>query len=180
MSDRVPLNEHAAAAAQRRRIAPEHFAAAQAISAGTTTDPEDQLEVDELEKRRRNRKPFGSLEQKLQFPDRPGYHRHWFNDDPGRLARAEEAGYSQVNDEHGKPVHCVVGISRGGGPLTAYLREIPLQWYQDDMAAQENVVLELMRQIKRGEFERPGGADGAARYAGSSKGDISIRESYRR
>lgn len=174
MSERTPLNEHAAAAGVgRRRIAPEDLAAAELVGDALTADPE-------LIHRKRTRKPFGSLEQKLQYPNREGYHRHWFNDEPGRLVRAEEAGYTQVQDEKGVPVSCVVGIGRGGHPLTAFLREIPEQWYREDMAAQEAVVMELMRQIRRGEFERPAGPDGAARYAGSNRGDISIRESTRR
>jgi hypothetical protein len=168
---RNPLNEHAQAAQHRRRLAPEDIVQTETLTG----------EVDsEFERRRRERKPFGAMEQKLQFPERPGYHRHWFNDEPGRLLRAKEAGYDQVVDDRGQPVSTVVGISRGGGPLTAYLHEIPQDWYEEDMAAQEAAVLELRRQIEQGEFGRPKGPDGAARYAGSDKGSISIRESARR
>lgn len=168
---RNPLNEHAQAAQSRRRLAPEDI-----VDAQVTTSEVDAA----FERRRRARKPFGSAEQKLQYPEREGYHRHWFNDEPGRLLRAQEAGYEQVHDERGQPVSTIVGISRGGGPLTAYLCEIPQTWYDEDMAAQEQAVLELKRQIEQGEFARPRGADGQARYAGSDRGGISIRESARR
>jgi hypothetical protein len=167
---RAPLNEHAA---QRRRLPPEDMAQHVEIAPGLTADG--------MPRPKRTRRPFGSMEQKLQWPDREGFHRHWFNDDPGRLIRADEAGYTKVNDEDGKPVQCVVGTARGGGPLIAYLHETPQQWFDEDMAAQEAVVMDLKRQIERGEFERPGGADGRARYAGSHNyGGISIRESNRR
>lgn len=178
MSDRIPLNEHAAQAARTRRIAAEDLAAAEPIASDISVDPQVLGDAvnEALEKRRRERRPFGAMEQKLLWPNRPGYHRHWFNDEPGRLLRAKEAGYEPVLDDKGAPVCTVVGIGRGGHPLTAYLHEIPQEWFDEDMAAQEGVVMELKRQIERGDFQRPSGADGRARYAG----EISIRESTRR
>lgn len=177
---RSPLNEHAAQAIQRRRLAPEDIATHEEIGPGLTADG-ILAGAEGMPRPHRKRRPFGSMEQKLQWPDREGYHRHWFNDDPGRLIRADEAGYTKVHDEDGKPVQCVVGTARGGGPLIAYLHETPQEWFDEDMAAQEAVVMELKRQIERGEFQRPTGADGAARYAGSANyGSISIRESNRR
>jgi hypothetical protein len=164
---RLPLNDHAAAA--RRRVAVDTEAEAEAADAPNALRPGFV------------RKPFGGREQKLQYPSRDGYHRHWFNDEPGRIARAEEAGYQQVHDARtGKPVATVVGIGRGGLALTAYLMEIPEAWYREDMAAQDNVVLDMLHQIKHGEYERPAGRDGQLRYAGSNKGDISITVSNRR
>jgi hypothetical protein len=44
------------------------------------------------------RKPFGSMSLKLDYPQRDGFHRHWFNDIPGRIGRAQEAGYEHVKD----------------------------------------------------------------------------------
>lgn len=160
---RTPLNEHAAAARRRLPEAIEGEQAPNALRPGFV------------------RKPFGNQEQRLQYPERAGYHRHWFNDIPGRILRAEEAGYTQVNDAHtGKPVCTVVGIGRGGDGLTAFLMEIPQAWYDEDMAAQDNVVLERLGQIKAGVYERPTGRDGQLHYAGSNKGDISITTSNRR
>ncbi len=174
MSERTPLNDHAAqaaaaAAAQRRRMSPADLAADTPPAAAPDAPP------------RRTRKPFGSQEQKLSWPEREGFHRHWFNDEPGRLIRANEAGYEHVHDPAtGKNVCTVVGIARGGGPLTAYLMEIPLQWYQEDMAAQDSVVHERLGQIAGGDFERPTGRDGSLRYAGSTRGPISIETGGRR
>jgi hypothetical protein len=163
MSDRVPLNE--AAVARRARLAAENPGNGEETTAGAPPLPQ------------RVRKPFGTQEQKLTWPNKPGFHRHWFNDEPGRLMRAQQAGYDHVKDEAGKPVATVVGVARGGHALTAYLMEIPLQWYQEDMAAQDGVVHELMGQIGRGEYQRPTGRDGSLHYAGShTKGDIRISE----
>jgi hypothetical protein len=126
------------------------------------------------------RKPFGTFDQKLSYPSRDGFHRHWFNDEPGRIIRAKDAGYTQVEDEHGRPVSTVVGIGRGGQPLVAFLMEIPEEWFREDMAAQEMVVHSLMAQIGRGEHSRPAGPDGELRYAGSNNwGDIKIEAGTR-
>jgi hypothetical protein len=163
---RMPLNEAAAAAATRR----EEEIARQ------LSEPEAQS-ADTLPRRERKpfvRKPFGSPEQKLAYPNREDFHRHWFNDEPGRIMRAREAGYENVHDEYGKPVSTVVGIGRGGQPLVAFLMEVPESWFREDMEAQETGVHSLMAQIGRGEHARPGGADGSLRYAGSTRGDIKI------
>lgn len=110
------------------------------------------------------RKPFGDADMKLNYPNREGYHRHWFNDTPGRLMQAWGAGYDQVHDPHGRPVHMVVGISQGGVPLVAYLLEVPLQWYLEDRAKKDARVIDLLQQIGRGDYTRPKGPDGDARY----------------
>lgn len=110
---------------------------------------------------RQNRKPFGALDQKLAYAMRQGFHRHWFNDVAGRIDRALEAGYEHVKDKEGKNVCKVVGTAEGGGPLHAYLMEIPEEWYQEDMAAQQQRIDAVEETIKRGEFEKK---EGDGRY----------------
>lgn len=110
---------------------------------------------------RPQRKPFGSLELKMNYPARPGFHRHWFNDSKGRIERALEAGYTHVNGKDGKPVSMIVGTAEGGGPQTGFLMEIPEEWFQEDMAAQQRLVDEKEAMIKRGELEA---SDGDGRY----------------
>ncbi len=84
------------------------------------------------------RKPFGSINQKLAYADRAGYHRHFFNDAGNRIHDASAAGYSHVkNAEDGRNVERVVGTAEGGTPLVAYLMETPEEWYKADMAAQQ-------------------------------------------
>lgn len=86
----------------------------------------------------RVRKPFGSHVQKLAYPKREGYHRHWFNDKPGRIMSALDAGYEHVLDPAtGQKVSRPVGVSDDGSALIAYIMEIPEEWYKEDMAAQQ-------------------------------------------
>jgi len=100
---------------------------------------------------RENRRGFGNQGQKLAYPDRDGYHRHWFNDTPGRVAAAQESGYTSVIDPATKqPVTRVVGVSPIGGPLHAYLLEIPQEWYDDDMAELEKINASKEEALKRG------------------------------
>jgi hypothetical protein len=88
--------------------------------------------------------------------------------------QARNAGYEQVHDDDGRVVSMVVGIGRGGQPLVAFLMETPEEWFREDMAAQEMAVHSLMNQIGKGDHSRPGGPDGSLRYAGSTRGNISI------
>lgn len=106
---------------------------------------------------RPTRKPFGMLEQKLSYPAREGFHRHWFNDTPGRVQRAQEAGYEHVKDDEGKNVCRIVGSAEGGGALNGYLMEIPEEWYKQDMAAQQKEVDAKEATMRRGELEKQAG-----------------------
>lgn len=161
---------------RRRRVAAEDAAREAAV----TADAVDNAGA-AAPRGRRKRKPFGNQDQKLAYPNRDGYHRHWFNDVPGRLQRAQEAGYEPVNGPDGKPVSMVVGVGRGGAALTAYLHEIPLEYYEEDMAANDSVVHEKLGQIASGKFNAPAGRDGELRYAGSkTMGDIKIETGARR
>ena len=97
------------------------------------------------------RKPFGSINQKLAYADRAGYHRHWFNDAGNRIHDASAAGYSHVkNAEDGRNVERVVGTAEGGTPLVAYLMEIPEEWYKADMAAQQAEIDAKEETMRRG------------------------------
>ncbi len=127
---------------------------------------------------RDTRKPFGSTDQKLAYPARPGYHRHWFNDEPGRIHAAEQAGYTYVNDYQGKVVSQVVGTTKGGGPQTGYLMEIPLEWYDEDMKRLQDGVNEKEKGIRRGAVEKSDMKDTDRFYAGSDKGKIDIHDSF--
>lgn len=118
------------------------------------TEPtEIQADTDPRKSPRKSpRKPFGAMTLKLAYPDRPGFHRHWFNETAGRIQRAEEAGYTHV-EANGKPVQKVVGTAEGGGPLNAFLMEIPQEWYDEDMAAQQREIDEKEKAIKDRQIE---------------------------
>lgn len=100
--------------------------------------------------RRATRRPFSSVEYKLAYAAREGFHRHWFNDVGGRVNRALEAGYEHVKDKDGKSVNRVVGVAEGGGPLHSFLMEIPEEWYQEDMAREQALINEKEASMKRG------------------------------
>jgi hypothetical protein len=46
----------------------------------------------------RKRIPMSVPVQKLEAPDIPGYHLHWFTGTPERIQRALDAGYEFVDD----------------------------------------------------------------------------------
>jgi hypothetical protein len=119
---------------------------------------------------RPSRKPFGSMSLKLDYPQREGFHRHWFNDIPGRVARAQEAGYEHVKGNDQKNVSRIVGSAEGGGALTAFLMEIPEEWYQQDMASEQVVIDEKEAAIRQGTLDK---AEGDNRYVPSQ--GISIK-----
>jgi uncharacterized protein (UPF0297 family) len=112
---------------------------------------------------RPNRKPFGTLEQRLNYPARPGFHRHWFNEDrrDGGIPRVLEAGYEHVKDNEGKNVNKVVGTMVSGAPQIAYLMEIPEEWFKADMAEQQKQVDTKESAMRRGELESQ---EGDGRY----------------
>ena len=125
-----------------------------------------------------DRKPFGSQVQKLAFPPRPGYHRHWFNEEPGRIPQALENGYAHVIDKATqKPVTRVV--NKGG--MQAFLMEIPQEWFEDDMAAQQKAVNDKEDTIKRGQVEAADPRERDSRFTNTAQGrKIDIRSTMAR
>lgn len=105
--------------------------------------------------KRPNRKPFGSMQLKLSHEIRKGFHGHWFNDIPGRVSRALEAGYEHVKDNDGKNISRIVGTAEGGGALTAFLMEIPEEWYQEDMAKEQGHINEKEDLMRRAALNTP-------------------------
>ena len=120
--------------------------------------------------RRVTRRPFSSIDAKLAYADREGYHRHWFNDTGSRIQRALEAGYEHVKDKEGKNVTRIVGVAEGGGALHAFLMEIPLEWYKEDMAREQQMIADREAAIKNGSTQ---GAEVEKGYVPSQ--GISIR-----
>ena len=114
------------------------------------------------------RVPFGSNEERLGYEKREGYHRHWFNDSPGRLTRALRAGYKHVlNKETNERVSTPVGVAPNGGVLTGYLMEIPEAWWKRDLALGQERVDKTDADIRRGNIEGKVGEDG--RYVPSNR-----------
>lgn len=98
----------------------------------------------------RERVPFGDAEQQLAYAVRPGYRRYWFNDRPGRILRARQAGYEHVKDpETGEPVSRTTDVVEGRG-RQSYLMEQPIHWYQADMAKNAQRLEAKLNDIRRG------------------------------
>ena len=157
--------------------APEPVAAAQEPAAPSVMagDVEDRPS-------RSERVPLGTMRLKLATEDRPGFVRRWFNEEGGRIQQAKAAGYTFVKDEKGLPRKTIVGTAKIGGGLTAYLMEVPEEYYLEDMAAKDSVARQFDKDIRRG--AGPGTAPGDdGRYV-PMKPDgtprIEIKESVRR
>ena len=105
--------------------------------------------------RRRKRASTGGFNLKLEVPERPGYHRRWFNDEPGRLAFAHDMAYDFVtdgtikSDSPDKRVRRFVG-SVDGHPLYAYLMECPLEEYEAGKLEKREATLTVDKAIAAG------------------------------
>lgn len=108
---------------------------------------------------RQVRSAFGASTFKLALPKRAGYHRHWFNDVPGRLDEAKASGWSHIKDDEGKPLNRVVGTGRTGSELRAFAMELPTVFWEEDMAARHKVAQDKIESIKKQPFQsKPGQA----------------------
>jgi hypothetical protein len=118
---------------------------------------------------RETRKPFGSMSQKLYWPKREGFYRHWFNDLPGRIEQALQAGYTHVTDPSTKqPVSRVVGKNDRGEGFRGYLMEIPEDWWREDMATNDRVTAARIDPIRRGKPDEMKGQQGYTPQTGIS------------
>lgn len=96
------------------------------------------------------RRPFGERRLRLENTPIPGFQCYWFNDLPGRIDQAKEAGYTHVTDSNGAPVVKVAGVMEGGGGLKAYRMKIPIEFYLEDQAAKEAPRAEIDAQMRQG------------------------------
>lgn len=98
---------------------------------------------------RRIRAPFGSQVQKLSLKPREGFHRHWINDEPGRIAQALKGGWTHIKDDDGSPLSRIVNPATNG--RIAYAMEIRQEWYDEDMAEERKKVDDIENSIRRGQ-----------------------------
>lgn len=155
-----------------------HEVSASALAAGyggpSAEEPAEPVPAEPTFRRNplHKRVPFGVREQRMAWPPIPGFHLHWFNDDPGRIRRAEAAGYTSV-EAHGRPVMQIVGTDRAGKPLAAFLMKIPEAYFTEDMLAIEHEQQQILGAIKRGRFQ-------AGENAYVPKQGINVRDSVER
>jgi hypothetical protein len=105
---------------------------------------------------RTDRIPFGAPAQRFLIPkeDQEEYHYHVFNDnwrkEPGRIQRAELAGYTVVDhDRSGE----TTGTNDDGTEIKGILMRIPKEMYDEDQAVKQQEVDKVDDQILRGKFE---------------------------
>lgn len=114
---------------------------------------------------------------RLDHPDIPGHHCHWFNDVPGRIDRAKRAGYQIVTpqevpffgDRSNDPsqregiddqVRTVVDKYDNGEPIWGVLMKIPLKIYNSQQHSRELRELEkLSAAARKGQEKNKPGAD---------------------
>lgn len=147
-------------AVQRANAAQEPIPAVSEVSADAGMEqPLDQGAdlLREIARIRAIRKPLGALSQKLALPTRSGYHRHWFNDMPGRIEEAEANGWSFIKGNDGKPISRVVGSGRDNGALRAYAMELPEVFWLEDMKQRHADAAARVDQLKASPFRsKPG------------------------
>jgi hypothetical protein len=144
--------------AKGRRIAagaaPAVAAPAEPAEAEPAAPPEPEAEAAPYrEPAKRMRIPVGLRRSKLYAPQRPGFHRRWVNDLPGRVEVFMNGGWDMVSKD-GKPWMSNVSQSE---KMMAYLMEIPDEFYNEDFAAKQEALDETDFAIYRGRLnEEPG------------------------
>lgn len=102
----------------------------------------------------RKRIPMSVPVQKLDAPEIPGYHLHWFLGTPERLQRAIDGGYEFVDQKEVKLINATLGgdsavsgntdmgsqvsiisgseVGKDGQPIRMVLMKIKNEWYEED------------------------------------------------
>lgn len=106
----------------------------------------------------RKRVPFGLQAPSMTRADRPGFFRHWFNDSRDRIEKAQLGGYTHVMNAKGEPISAISGRDETGRGQKSYLMEIPIEWYREDLAAQDAALEDRLAEIRHGR-SGPGASD---------------------
>lgn len=164
-----------------RKVAPKAEATKEASPAATAdADSGDaealNLKIAEL---RSKRVPFGRRQQKLAYPRRPEYHRHWFADHPGRVEEARAAGWEHVKDHEGKIVSKLHGRHRDGRAMIGYLMEIPEVIWEEDLLVDQRRVDEGEQGIRAGNLPTGKSVEGQSNFYVPTQG-ISIKNDAKR
>lgn len=155
------------------------------VSPGTSTNAAE-----------RRRIPMSVPVQKLEAPDMPGFHLHWFTGSPERLQRAIDGGYEFVderemkinnvslgtvstasgNTDMGSRVSVVSGteIGKDGQPMRLILMKIKQEWYEEDqklVEARNEQVASALRGGKIG-AEQDAAGDVQHRYVDKNRTKI--------
>lgn len=141
----------------------------------------------------RKRIPMSVPVQRLEAPEIPGYHLHWFIGSQERLQRAIDGGYEFVderelkinnvslggdstasgNTDMGSRVSVISGqeVGKDGQPTRLILMKIKQEWYEEDQKLVEDrndlVAASLRGGVLGAEKDRP--VDRAARYVDKAR-----------
>lgn len=124
-------------------------------------------------------KPMSSAVLRLEVPHKDGWHRHWFRGTPGRIARAQQAGYTFVDPSEvdtnnfdvagdskesgstdlGSRVSIAAGdYAENGQASRMYLMECPQQLYEYAQGLLEKQIDAVAESLRGGTVGR--GANG--------------------
>lgn len=144
----------------------------------------------------RKRIPMSVPVQRLEVPDIPGYHLHWFTGTADRIARAQSGGYEFVdnhevkvnsvglgnestqsgNTDMGSRVSVVGGseLDAAGQPVRMVLMKIRQEWYEEDQKLVEARNDQVAASLTGGTIgvERDGAGDTAQRYVDKNRSKL--------
>jgi len=140
--------------------------------------------------------PMSAPIQRLQVPEKVGFVRYWFRGDPGRIARAQQAGYRFVLPEEvsvnnfdvagnsktsgstdlGSRVSVISGDEAGfdGQPNRLYLMEIPKELYEHGQKILEQRNESIAEELRSGLIgsDSESSQDKSVRYAKTGVPDL--------
>lgn len=116
------------------------------------------------ERKRPPRRPMSTARQRLQTPDIPGWHLHWFKEDNVPLALdayyefvdRDEVNMNQLNvalgntssgTDMGNRVSLIADKTESGSPARAYLMKIKEEYWLEDQKEIERVNSNIMQAI---------------------------------
>lgn len=133
--------------------------------------------------------PMSLGNKQLEVPEKPGYHRRWFRSEPGRIARAQRAGYQFVspedvdlnnfdlggdakvsgNTDMGTRVSIISGerADSTGQPGRMYLMECPTELYELSRKNIDEINNDIATAIRDGKVEKAG-EDNSHKYVKKS------------
>ena len=135
--------------------------------------------------------PMSVPVRKLEVPEIPGYHLHWFKSDEQRLQQALQGGYEFVDRKEvrlnsvslggtgavdastdmGSRVSIISGGDGAGGPERLILMKIKQEWYEEDQKLLENRNDQIAGALAGGTVGAAGAADSREtnlRYVGKT------------
>ncbi len=144
--------------------------------------------------------PLSGGVQKLTVPEKDGYHRRWFRGDPGRIARAKQAGYEHVlkkdvdlnnvdlggsstksgGTDLGSLVSVISGDEAGpdGQYGRLYLMECPIEWHEASRALIDQKNEDIVDALTHGIVGNSDEAD--KRYSSVSKDESALPDLFRK